>query len=189
MHEALPVNGLSYNINSTSSSCPSKYQLSSINTLQGHWQRLPVLLLAEGDIIALMGGDITPGACYELERLQQQQLSGQQQEQLSGQQQEQQLSGQQQQEQLSGQQQQEQQYYDGPKASLDSCSNRDTATMTMPHPDTVNSTNIAATANANLDHINNGINSIATKTTTIINNSSSTASTGPDSLGKQHRDG
>jgi len=29
-----------------------------------------VLLLAEGDIIALMGGDVTPGACYELERLQ-----------------------------------------------------------------------------------------------------------------------
>ena len=111
---------------STSSSCPSKYQLSSINTLQGHWQRLPVLLLAEGDIIALMGGDITPGACYELERLQQQQ-------------------------QLSGQQQQEQQSDDGPKASLDSCSNRDTTMMTMPHPDTVNSTSIAATANANID--------------------------------------
>jgi hypothetical protein len=112
-----------------------------------------VLLLAEGDIIALMGGDITPGACYELERLQQQQ-------QLSGQQQ-------QEQQQLSGQQQQ--QSDDGPKASLDSCSNRDTITMTMSHPVTVNSTNIAATANANHHHINN---SIPTKTTTTINNSS-----------------
>lgn len=33
------------------------------------WLRLPVLLLAEGDIIALMGGDITPGQCYEIERV------------------------------------------------------------------------------------------------------------------------
>ena len=31
-----------------------------------HWQRIPVLLLAEGDIIALMGGDITPGLVHEL---------------------------------------------------------------------------------------------------------------------------
>jgi hypothetical protein len=30
------------------------------------WQRLPVLLLAEGDIIALMAGDVTPGKVHEL---------------------------------------------------------------------------------------------------------------------------
>jgi hypothetical protein len=30
------------------------------------WQRVPSLLLAEGDIIALQGGDITPGDCFEL---------------------------------------------------------------------------------------------------------------------------
>ena len=30
------------------------------------WQRIPTLLLAEGDIIALMGGDISPGRAFEL---------------------------------------------------------------------------------------------------------------------------
>ena len=30
------------------------------------WQRIPVLLLVEGDVIALMGGDITPGRAHEL---------------------------------------------------------------------------------------------------------------------------
>jgi hypothetical protein len=34
----------------------------------GHWLRIPILLLAEGDIIALMGGDIAPGHCCEIER-------------------------------------------------------------------------------------------------------------------------
>ena len=33
---------------------------------QGIWQRIPTLLLAEGDVIALMGGDVTPGDVYEL---------------------------------------------------------------------------------------------------------------------------
>jgi hypothetical protein len=32
----------------------------------GLWQRIPVLLLAEGDIIALMGGDLTPGNVHEI---------------------------------------------------------------------------------------------------------------------------
>lgn len=32
----------------------------------GLWQRIPTLLLVEGDIIALMGGDITPGSCVTL---------------------------------------------------------------------------------------------------------------------------
>jgi len=32
----------------------------------GHWQRIPTLLLVEGDIIALMAGDITPGELEEL---------------------------------------------------------------------------------------------------------------------------
>lgn len=32
----------------------------------GHWQRIPSLLLVEGDIISLMAGDTTPGSCYEL---------------------------------------------------------------------------------------------------------------------------
>jgi len=30
------------------------------------WQRVPTLLLAEGDIVALMGGDVTPGRVWEL---------------------------------------------------------------------------------------------------------------------------
>jgi hypothetical protein len=30
------------------------------------WQRIPSLLLAEGDIISLQGGDITPGDCFEI---------------------------------------------------------------------------------------------------------------------------
>jgi hypothetical protein len=32
----------------------------------GQWQRIPSLLLVEGDIISLMAGDSTPGAAYEL---------------------------------------------------------------------------------------------------------------------------
>lgn len=43
--------------------------------MKGLWQRLPVLLLVEGDIIALMGGDVTPGSCYELQQQQQQQTT------------------------------------------------------------------------------------------------------------------
>jgi hypothetical protein len=42
-------------------------QLSIVNTYRnGQWMKLPVLLLAEGDVIALMGGDITPCRVYEL---------------------------------------------------------------------------------------------------------------------------
>eukprot|EP01032_Pedospumella_encystans_P002414 gene2414-2838_t len=45
-------------------------QVSIVHTYRdGQWMRLPVLLLAEGDIIALMGGDVTPGKCYEIERV------------------------------------------------------------------------------------------------------------------------
>ena len=32
------------------------------------WHRIPTLLLAKGDIIALQCGDITPGQCFELDR-------------------------------------------------------------------------------------------------------------------------
>eukprot|EP01039_Chlorochromonas_danica_P003638 gene3638-3983_t len=42
-------------------------QLSIINTYRnGAWIKVPYLLLAEGDIIALMGGDVTPCKVYEL---------------------------------------------------------------------------------------------------------------------------
>jgi hypothetical protein len=42
-------------------------QVSIVNVYRGHqWMKIPVLLLAEGDIIALMGGDITPCLVYEL---------------------------------------------------------------------------------------------------------------------------
>lgn len=42
-------------------------QISIINTLRnGQWQKLPILMLAEGDIISLMGGDITPCKVVEL---------------------------------------------------------------------------------------------------------------------------
>jgi hypothetical protein len=42
--------------------------VSIVNTYRNNrWLKLPVLLLAEGDIIALMGGDVTPGKVYELE--------------------------------------------------------------------------------------------------------------------------
>lgn len=45
-------------------------QVSIVHTYRdGRWQRVPILLLAEGDIIALMGGDITPGECCEIERV------------------------------------------------------------------------------------------------------------------------
>lgn len=45
-------------------------QVSIVHTYRdGQWMRLPVLLLAEGDIIALMGGDLTPGKCHEIERV------------------------------------------------------------------------------------------------------------------------
>lgn len=45
-------------------------QVSIVHTYRdGRWQRIPILLLAEGDIIALMGGDITPGQCCEIERV------------------------------------------------------------------------------------------------------------------------
>lgn len=39
------------------------------------WQRLPTLLLAEGDIIALMAGDVTPGKVHELIPLSQKSFS------------------------------------------------------------------------------------------------------------------
>lgn len=42
-------------------------QLSIINTYRnGAWIKVPYLLLAEGDVIALMGGDVTPCKVYEL---------------------------------------------------------------------------------------------------------------------------
>eukprot|EP01031_Cornospumella_fuschlensis_P037050 gene37050-44964_t len=42
-------------------------QLSIVNTFRGgKWMKIPLLLLAEGDIIALMGGDIAPCKVYEL---------------------------------------------------------------------------------------------------------------------------
>eukprot|EP01040_Poterioochromonas_malhamensis_P013609 gene13609-14995_t len=42
-------------------------QVSIVHVYRHHqWMRIPVLLLAEGDIIALMGGDITPCQVYEL---------------------------------------------------------------------------------------------------------------------------
>ena len=44
-------------------------QVSIVHALRdSQWLRLPVLLLAKGDIVALMGGDITPGKCFEIER-------------------------------------------------------------------------------------------------------------------------
>ncbi|RYH23223.1 hypothetical protein EON65_18100 [archaeon] len=42
-------------------------QLSIVNAFRGgKWMKIPLLLLAEGDIIALMGGDIAPCKVYEL---------------------------------------------------------------------------------------------------------------------------
>ncbi len=53
---------------SSSTGIPTGHsQISIINTLRnGQWQKLPILMLAEGDVIALMGGDLTPCKVVEL---------------------------------------------------------------------------------------------------------------------------